>query len=325
MDKKYQVFVSSTYEDLKSERTATFSCLLDNNCIPVGMEQFPASPLSQWEYITKMIDISDYYLLIIAGRYGSVDQDINMSYTEKEFNYAKSKGIPILAFLHQNPGSIPASKSENSDFGREKLTSFRSTVENSGIHVNYYTDENDLKYKIGTSITKTIHDCPAIGWVRADQVEQLLEKSEYVSSIKELQENLSQMQTLLSEKIDKTVPSWEPISRDEIQQLFDNTTQKPTTPNLTREAKRLLAEACLDPNGQILKVRTLSGLSISTNQKEMLPDNSGRNIAIWEAALDELLSNKLIASLGTKGEVFQVTKMGYDHNDLLEKHHGWLF
>ena len=53
MDKKYQVFISSTYEDLKEERQAAIACLLDNNCIPVGMEQFPASPLRQWEYIKK--------------------------------------------------------------------------------------------------------------------------------------------------------------------------------------------------------------------------------------------------------------------------------
>lgn len=170
MDKKYQVFVSSTYEDLKSERSAAYSCLLDNNCIPVGMEQFPASPLSQWEYITKMIDISDYYLLIIAGRYGSIDTAVNMSYTEKEFHYAKDKGIPILAFLHQHPENIPLSKSEQNNFGREKLNAFRQTVQNSGIHVNYYNDENELKYKIGTSINKTIVDFPAIGWIRGDSL-----------------------------------------------------------------------------------------------------------------------------------------------------------
>ena len=68
MERKYQVFVSSTYEDLKAERQAAISCLLDMNCIPVGMEQFPASYLSQWEYIKRMIDMGDYYLLIEATK-----------------------------------------------------------------------------------------------------------------------------------------------------------------------------------------------------------------------------------------------------------------
>ena len=78
-------------------------------------------------------------------------------------------------------------------------------------------------------------------------------------------------------------------------------------------------------SGQILKIRTLSGVSITTNQKEMLPDNDGRTVAIWEAALEELLHYHMITALGTKGEVFQLTKYGYDHNDLLQKHHGWIF
>lgn len=67
MGKKYQIFVSSTYKDLITERAAVVNCLLDMDFIPVGMEQFPSSPMSQWEYIKKVIDMSDYYLLISGG------------------------------------------------------------------------------------------------------------------------------------------------------------------------------------------------------------------------------------------------------------------
>ena len=49
-----------------------------------------------------MIDMSDYYLLIVAGKYGSIDPEENISYTEKEYRYAVAKKMPILAFLHQN-------------------------------------------------------------------------------------------------------------------------------------------------------------------------------------------------------------------------------
>lgn len=38
MEKKYQVFISSTYEDLKDERLGVIASLLTANCIPVGME-----------------------------------------------------------------------------------------------------------------------------------------------------------------------------------------------------------------------------------------------------------------------------------------------
>ena len=112
MDKKYQVFVSSTYEDLQEERKAVMESLLQMNCFPVGMEYFNASDESQWEVIKQLIDECDYYVLIVAGRYGSVEEATGKSYTQKEFEYAVSKGVPVISFLHKDPESLPKSKTE---------------------------------------------------------------------------------------------------------------------------------------------------------------------------------------------------------------------
>ena len=87
MDKRYQVFVSSTYADLKEERRAIIQTVIELNCIPAGMELFPASNEEQFSFIKRVTDDCDYYLLVIAGRYGSVGTD-GISYTEKEFDYA---------------------------------------------------------------------------------------------------------------------------------------------------------------------------------------------------------------------------------------------
>ena len=40
MDKRYQVFVSSTYADLMEERQHVIQALMDMDCIPSGMEVF---------------------------------------------------------------------------------------------------------------------------------------------------------------------------------------------------------------------------------------------------------------------------------------------
>ena len=40
MDRKHQVFVSSTYEDLQKERQEVMHVLLELDCIPSGMELF---------------------------------------------------------------------------------------------------------------------------------------------------------------------------------------------------------------------------------------------------------------------------------------------
>ncbi len=70
-------------------------------CIPAGMELFTASGRPPWDLIQSSIDDSDYVVLILAGRYGSSTGDDGLSYTEKEYDYALSRGIPILAFLHR--------------------------------------------------------------------------------------------------------------------------------------------------------------------------------------------------------------------------------
>ena len=62
--KKYQVFVSSTYEDLKEERKEVMQALLELDCIPSGMELFPAADDDQWTLIKRVINECDYYIVI---------------------------------------------------------------------------------------------------------------------------------------------------------------------------------------------------------------------------------------------------------------------
>ena len=96
-DKRYQVFVSSTYDDLQDERKEVMQALLELDCIPAGMELFPASSEDQWSLIKRVIDDCDYYILIIGGRYGSVGPE-GISYTQMEFEYALKTGKPIISF-----------------------------------------------------------------------------------------------------------------------------------------------------------------------------------------------------------------------------------
>lgn len=101
MDKKrYQVFVSSTFRDLQEERQEVMQALLELDCIPSGMELFPAANESQWSLIQRVIDDCDYYILIIGGRYGSIADD-GVGYTEKEYDYAISRGKPIVGICQQ--------------------------------------------------------------------------------------------------------------------------------------------------------------------------------------------------------------------------------
>lgn len=167
--RKFSIFISSTYEDLKKERQALVGVALENNFIPVGMEQFHAAPTSQWNVITKMIDECDFYLLVIGARYGSIDEETGISYTEKEYNYAKTKGLPVLVLIKQ-PSAISESEKDtgNDKYDKmKKLDEFREKVKNDKNTVDFFTDLNSLKYVASPTFRNAVNyvDDNA-GWVR---------------------------------------------------------------------------------------------------------------------------------------------------------------
>lgn len=166
MNKKYQVFVSSTYEDLKEERMAVTFHLLKMGFIPVGMEQFPASNMSQMEYIKMMMDSCDYYLLILAGKYGSVDVD-GIGFTEKEYDYAIANGIPVMSILIKDIGKLESAKCEDTDAKRELLKKFRDKVSARKL-VDFYTDLGSLTTAVATAVHSCVQMFPAKGWIRGE-------------------------------------------------------------------------------------------------------------------------------------------------------------
>lgn len=164
MDKRYQVFVSSTFEDLQEERKEVMQALLELDCIPAGMELFPASSDDQWSLIKRVIDDCDYYVLIIGGRYGS-ENERGISYTQMEFEYALSKNKPIISFLHKKPEEIIAKKTDNNPEKKKKLESFRELAQKK--LVKYWETPAELGGVVSRSMIKLIKDYPAEGWVKS--------------------------------------------------------------------------------------------------------------------------------------------------------------
>lgn len=166
MDKKYQVFISSTFADLEEERKGVMEAIIELDCFPAGMEMFPASNKEQFEYIRSVIDESDYYIIIVAGRYGSIAED-GISYTEKEFDYAQEKGIPILAFVKKDIETLPANKVEKDQDKVKKLEDFRNKVL-TGRLAKFWDTSEELKYNLHSSLAREMRINPRIGWIRGD-------------------------------------------------------------------------------------------------------------------------------------------------------------
>lgn len=142
MEKRYQVFVSSTYADLKDERHKVIQTLMELDCIPAGMELFPATDEDQFEFIKRIIDDCDYYLLVIGGRYGSITTE-GISYTEQEYQYALERDLKVIALLHENPNQITVDKSEQDPELRARLQTFRDKVA-TGRLVKFWKNAEEL-------------------------------------------------------------------------------------------------------------------------------------------------------------------------------------
>ena len=288
MKKKYQVFVSSTYEDLKEERLAVMDALLENDCIPVGMERFPAVPIEQMEYIKRLIDQCDYYVLISAGAYGSVEPNSGKSYTELEFEYALSIGVPVLAFLHSEFDRLPFYKAGGEE-KQKQIREFRSRIQQSGRLTKQFANKDQLKGEVGTSIRNTIELCPRIGWIRADAFHKLE---------KQLAEAQEEIECLKEDQPATAIPFPNALIAGQ---------------DLSHEAMILVAYASKDSNGQIMLLKTLSGTSLSTAGWDFIGEGAdAKTIAIWTGAVDELLTGGFIKLVGRKDKIYQVTRGGYD-------------
>lgn len=160
---KYQIFVSSTYEDLKGEREAVTRAALELGHIPVGMEMFSAADEQQWQLIARQIDSSDYYVVLVAHRYGSLDGDI--SYTEKEYDYACKQGIPTLGFILDESAPWPADRQDSDPASRDKLARFKAKVRSKP--VSWWKAAEDLQSKVLVALTKAFHISPRPGWLPA--------------------------------------------------------------------------------------------------------------------------------------------------------------
>jgi hypothetical protein len=165
-DKKYQIFVSSTFRDLIDERQDAIRNILDLNHIPAGMELFPAADIEQLEYIKKVIDECDYYLLIVGGRYGSMDAE-GVSYTEREYDYAVQTGKVVIAFVHEDPEQISVAKSDIRPEVTAALNAFREKVMQ-GRLVKGWSNRQNLEPVVLKSLIHAFNSMPQIGWIRAN-------------------------------------------------------------------------------------------------------------------------------------------------------------
>ena len=163
--KRFQIFISSTYEDLKEIRSRAIAEILKMGHIPIGMEMFNPDNQEQWVQIQRNINESDYYLIIVAKRYGSLTRK-HISYTEKEYNYAVRIGIPIIRLIMSENARVESQKMEDDPEKLVKLKKFITKLKKKP--VAFWNDEGDFASKLISSVNYYIREYPREGWTKAN-------------------------------------------------------------------------------------------------------------------------------------------------------------
>ncbi|WP_108472961.1 DUF4062 domain-containing protein [Rhodanobacter thiooxydans] len=301
MDKRYQVFVSSTFADLQEERQEVMQALLELDCIPSGMELFPAANEDQWTLIKKVIDDCDYYMVILGGRYGSIGPD-GLSYTEMEYRYALENGKPILGFVHKDPSQIVAKKSETSLEGKKKLESFRDFVQTR--MCRFWDSPSDLGSQVSRSLVKLIKAHPAIGWVRGDQVPSESATTEILSlrrTIEELEKKLSSVANEAPEGAGLLAQGQDEISLDytfaasEDRWAHNGTMYRASTSLAWDEIFSSLAPLMMNESDEPALITALNGLVRSKEVPGLEKQKSlkGMNLLEFKASRDDFQTIKV--------------------------------
>lgn len=199
VNRKLLVFVSSTYKDMQEERQAAVQAILKAGHIPAGMELFTAGDKSQLETIYNWIDECDVYMLILGGRYGSIDAETGLSYTELEYDYAKSQGKPLFAVVIRNEALEAKLRSKGSAVietdSPHLLRRFQEKVLSNVS--SFFDDVKDIKLAIYESLGDMSINPALSGWVPGRDVPD-------IAALRLEIETLKAANALLESKASKT-------------------------------------------------------------------------------------------------------------------------
>jgi Domain of unknown function (DUF4062) len=202
--RKLQVFVSSTFKDLIEERQTAVQAILEAGHIPAGMELFTAGDESQLKIIKRWIEESDVYMLLLGGRYGSIEPNSGKSYTQLEYEYAVKLKKPLFSLVISRDGlkdkikkealkdnPVEVSEIDNVD----KFKKFQNSVGGHNKLIAPWTEYKDITISVFKCLTdiEWRYREDLKGWVKADDIDDRKSLSELARLSKENSELKSQL------------------------------------------------------------------------------------------------------------------------------------
>jgi Domain of unknown function (DUF4062) len=321
--RRLQIFVSSTYKDLQDERQVAVKAILKAGNIPAGMELFTSGDKSQWEVIEKWIQDSDVYLLILGGRYGSIEQASGKSYTHLEYEYALKIGKPLFACViqdnHLELKIKNGSKYENirEVENKKDFDNFKSLVMSKPVSLCENLDQ--IQSEILLKMIELERDNSLTGWIRAsDSIDSKLLTEELARLSREnneLRKNLLQERTIQGisyskvEEVFKNIVLEETIREEAKLRIFGVERTNAINPNLLNAVNEVDSEIIKYNVQNILDYfKVFAGVFLKTS-------NDPLNILKISYLLDIIKDRKFDIILHLK--IFKVSRITIFNTDIV--------
>jgi len=158
MEKKapFNVFVSSTYRDLKEEREKVIEAI-EKVCKAIGMEKFLPDEKSTLEVCLENLKKCDIYVGIIGSRYGSIVPENQLKEVEGK-NYEKYKGLSFTHYEFRKAGELGIPRAVfivNEESKEDEINKFKKEIEDS-IFPSYFNNLDELSEKVESLLKEKI-------------------------------------------------------------------------------------------------------------------------------------------------------------------------
>ncbi len=178
LDKRYQVFISTSGSEMQPERIVLAQTLVGMGFFSWGLEQ--RTPLST-AFARRQIDDCDYVVILLGSAYG--EQSVSgVGYMHLEYIYAVTKQKPIIVFMHEEPSARDGALHDDKPELREKFQEFRKLLQNEVDQVFTYRSMRDLEMAVRFNLPQMLERSPVLGWVRPQNIQVLQDEIDHLKS-----------------------------------------------------------------------------------------------------------------------------------------------
>lgn len=256
---------------------------------PIGMEMFSADDEDQWAVIKDAIDSSDYYVIIIGRKYGSIIEngdDAGMSYTEKEFRYAQSTEIPILSFVIKDDAQRNGNQVEADPDKMQKLKAFTDYVK-TGRLVSFWSNKDELAREVSTALHKQIDRGKRPGWVRADNVDLEKIAGELAESSRRIRKLEDRIKTLEAENQELKLETSKRVPELSLNLSLDSPDNDEEDDKKHKELFKTSPQVTVNGTGLDIRIRKISADDYSDRYAPLEYDDHAKSLGVTEEEITE--------------------------------------